>query len=821
MNLTAYDIAEIVGGTLSGVPDVAVDDLATDSRQLGFTGNVMFVAINGVNHDGHQFIEALYRRGVRAFLVDRLPGNMQHYAGSAFIIAENTVDSLQRFAAWKRRAFHSPVIGITGSAGKTTVKEWLADVISQYAPVIRSPRSYNSQTGVPLSVWKLDGKYRFGIFEAGISQPAEMEKLRAVIEPDIGVITNIGDAHSENFSSKMAKAVEKLKLFRNSPAVIYCYDHEIIRAAIEADENMQGKELVSWSETDRRATIFVKTAQQAGGNATLAEVEMKGKNFLFTVPFTDRASVENAITVAAVCLYLNIDSSVIASGLSKLVAIPMRMEMKAGINNCRLIEDCYNSDPGSLKMALDFLKSHRSGRTVLILSDFMQSGMADAELYGEVARLVRKTDITRFIGIGAALSANKHLFRPGDRFYDSTGEFIRNLLPGQFNSEVILLKGARVFEFEKIGQLLQRQVHQTRLEINLDAISHNLNVFRKFLHPGTKIMAMVKAFAYGAGAAEIASFLEFHRVNYLAVACTDEGIDLCAAGVTLPIMVLNPDPSTFDMMIEHALEPELYSAESFDAFVSTAGRHGLINYPVHIKIDTGMHRLGFLPEEIDGLAGKIKGRECIKIVSVFSHLAGSDSPALDSFSKSQFDAFLSACSKLRAATGYPFMRHILNSSGIVRMPQHQLDMVRPGIGIYGAGSFDGTDLRPAGRFSAVISQIKTVKAGEPVGYDCADVSVHNRQIAVLPVGYADGLRRKMGNGRGGVFIKGVRVPTVGNVCMDMCMADVTGTGATVGDEAEIFGENISINEVAAICETIPYEILTSITGRVKRVFLRE
>ena len=821
MKLTSLDIAKIAGGTLHGISDLIISDLATDSRQLSFTDNVAFVAIKGINHDGHQFIDALYKRGVKAFIVSKLPENLQLYPNAAFILTNNTIDSLQKLAAWKRKTFSQPVIAITGSAGKTIVKEWLADILSQSLPVIRSPKSYNSQIGVPLSVWKLEDKYKFGIFEAGISQIGEMEKLREIIEPNIGVITNIGDAHSENFPNKTVKAAEKLKLFRNSSAIIYCFDHEIIRSIIESNNDMLKKDLIAWSEFDKRAPVFVKTSQ-TGKDVTSINIKISGKNFMFSVPFIDRASVENAITAAVVCLYLKVDYNLIAEGLAKLVSIPMRMEMKAGINNCRLIEDYYNSDLGSLKMALDFLKTHKDEKTTLILSDFMQSGEIETELYGEVAELVKKTGITRFIGIGGALARNKNLFRSDrDKFYDSTDEFIKNLLPSQFHNEAILLKGARVFEFEKIGRLLQNRVHQTKLEINLDAISHNLNVFRKFLNPETKIMAMVKAFAYGTGSAEIASFLEFHRVNYLAVACTDEGIDLCSAGVALPIIVLNPDTSTFDMIIKYALEPELYSAESFDTFVSIAERYGLINYPVHIKIDTGMHRLGFLPDEIDNLAKKIRSAECIKVVSVFSHLAGSDNPDLDDFSKNQVDVFLSACTKLQSAAGYTFIKHILNSSGIVRMPQYQFDMVRPGIGIYGAGSFDGITLKPAGRFSAIISQIKTVKKGEPVGYECADIAENDRKIAILPVGYADGLRRKMGNRRGVLFIKGMRVPIVGNICMDMCMADVTDIGAEIGDEAEIFGENISINEVAEICKTIPYEILTSISGRVKRVFLRE
>ena len=464
----------------------------------------------------------------------------------------------------------------------------------------------------------------------------------------------------------------------------------------------------------------------------------------FEIPFSDRASVENAITVAAVCLAMGTDAGIIAKGLSGLVSVAMRMEMKSGINNCQLIEDYYNSDPGSLGMALEYLKSQNSRKTTLILSDFVQSGRDEKELYGEVAGLLKKTGIDKFIGIGKALVRNSVFFDKSASFFNSTDEFIRSFNTSDFSNEIILLKGARIYEFEKIGKLLEQQIHQTVLEINLDAISHNLNEFRRHLNPGTRIMAMVKAFAYGAGPAEIAALLEYHRVSYLAVAYADEGVELRNSGVTLPVMVMNPDPSASELMIKYSLEPEIYSFSSFEKFASVASRHGLINYPVHIKIDTGMHRLGFMPGDVDVLAAKIKTTECFKIVSVFSHLAGSEDPSLDHFSHGQVKVFLRAAEKISDATGYPFLRHILNSSGIARFPQYQFEMVRPGIGIYGVGHFEGLNLRTTGRFKTRISQIKRIRAGEPVGYGCADVSDNERIIAILPVGYADGLEQETG-----------------------------------------------------------------------------
>jgi len=797
-----------------------VTDIITDSRQVAYTKGLVFFAIRGKNHDGHLFIDNLYQKGIRIFVVEKLPVNSKSFINNAFIVTNNVVEALQLLASFIRKAFNSPVIGITGSAGKTVVKEWLADILGLSTSVIRSPKSYNSQIGVPLSVMKLDDNYELGIFEAGISFPGEMDNLRKVINPDIGIITNIGDAHSENFSDNKTKAEEKLKLFANASLVIYCSDQELVRQLIRNNKVYNTKNLIDWSCENVSASVFVKKDSLPEGHTAL-QMAYNGKTNNFEIPFSDRASVENAITVATACLAFGTDAGIVARGLSGLVSVAMRMEMKTGINNCQLIEDYYNSDPGSLSMALEYLKSQNGRKTTLILSDFVQSGRNEGELYSEVAVLLKKIRIDKFIGIGKALVRNSALFGNGASFFYSTGEFVNSFRGSDFQNEIILLKGARVFEFEKIGQLLEQQIHQTVLEVNLDAISHNLNEFRRHLNPGTMIMAMVKAFAYGAGATEIASLLEYHRVSYLAVAYADEGVKLRNAGVTLPIMVMNPDPSASEVMINYNLEPEIFSFSCYEKFIEVASRHGLMSYPVHIKIDTGMHRLGFMPGDVESLSKRIKATECIKVISVFSHLAASEDPAFDNFSSLQVEVFLKAAEHIRSVLGYPFLRHILNSSGITRMPQYQFEMVRPGIGLYGIGHFEGLSVRIAGRFKTRISQIKDIRAGEPVGYGCADVSGNDRTIAILPVGYADGLNRKLGNRNGTLFIKDVRVPVIGNICMDMCMADITGLNADVGDEAEIFGENITINEIAEKCQTIPYEILTSIPERVKRVFFRE
>jgi Alr-MurF fusion protein len=820
LKINSFDISEITKGRLIGPGDLIVTDIITDSRQVTYTEGLLFFAIQGKNHDGHLFIDNLYHKGVRIFVIEELPANPKNYIGTAFIVCGNVMKALHLLASSVRKSFNSPVIGVTGSTGKTVVKEWLADILGLSTSVIRSPKSYNSQIGVPLSVIKLDNNYKLGIFEAGISFPGEMDNLRMVIDPDIGIITNIGEAHSENFSDDKTKAEEKLKLFLNSSVLIYCSDQELIQQLILNNKVYNTKNLIDWSCKNVAASVFVKKKTLAGG-LTALNIVYKGKKCVFEIPFSDGASVENSISVAVTCLALGFDVDLISKGLSGLVSVAMRMEMKNGINNCQLIEDYYNSDPGSLSMALEFLKSQNGNCSTLILSDFVQSGRNERELYGDVAALLKKVGVDKFIGIGKALVRNSTLFSKGARFFYSTGEFINSFKGSEFNDEVILIKGARIFEFERIGELLEQQTHQTVLEINLDAISHNLNEFRRHLNPTTRIMAMVKAFAYGAGAAEIANLLEYHRISYLAVAYADEGVTLRNAGVSLPIMVMNPDPSASEVMVNYHLEPEIFSFSSLEKFVETASRHGLISYPVHIKIDSGMHRLGFMPGDVTLLLKRIKERECIKVISVFSHLAASEDSGFDDFNRKQVEVFLQAVEHIRSKLGYPFLRHILNSSGISRMPQYQFEMVRPGIGLYGIGHFEGMSLKIAGCYKTRISQIKVIRAGEPVGYSCADVSFNDRTIAIFPVGYADGLSRRLGNRNGMLFIKDVRVPIIGNICMDMCMADISGLNADVGDEAEIFGENITISEIAEKCQTIPYEILTSIPMRVKRVFFRE
>ena len=821
MKITAKDLANITGGVLYGKEDLVIEELLTDSRQFSFAEGIVFFAIKGQNHNGSRFINQLYEKGVRIFVTDSAD-DMQEIDNreGAFIVVRDVIAAMQALSAYKRTCYKGTVIGITGSTGKTIVKEWLSDILGNKMSVVRSPKSFNSQVGVPLAIWKLENKYDTGVFEAGISMPGEMERLTGIIDPGIGVITNIGDAHQENFPDLSSKAAEKLKLFKNSHTIVYCRDHSLINDIIIHDPVLKDKRLISWSYQDKKASLLVhkKLSEPA---RTIINVFHSGRKSCFEIPFGDKASVENVITVIAVCMAMGIDYEIIRTGISSLESVAMRMEIKNGINGCVLIEDYYNSDPGSLRMAIEYLKSQNKKRSVLVLSDFMQSGRNDEELYGDVGDLVKKMDVSRFIGIGRSISSKQDSFPSGSRFYYTTDEFIKNFQATDFRDEIILLKGARTFEFEKIAALLELQVHQTVLEVNLDAISHNLNQFRRILNPGTRIMAMVKAFAYGAGYNEIAGLLEYHGIDYLAVAYTDEGVDLRLAGVSSPVVVMNPEPSAYNSLIKYNLEPEIYSINVLKGFTSALSRHGITGYPVHIKVDSGMHRLGFMLRDLDELLTFLQLNDRIRIVSVFSHLSASEDEQFDSFTHKQLGVFQECTEKIAGVVGYRFLRHILNSAGIARFPQYQFDMVRPGIGLYGAGTYPGLDLKTAGTFKTRISQIKRVPGGEPVGYGCADADPGERSIAILPVGYADGLSRRMGNRNGKVFVKGHAVPVIGNICMDLCMADITGTGASEGDEAEIFGNNISVEQVAQWCDTIPYEILTSIPQRVKRVFIRE
>jgi alanine racemase len=817
---TLSSIAAITGGRIEGKTDLKISGLLTDSRISAFPGSSLFFALKGLRHNGHQYVEELYRHGVRAFVVSEMRYEFRIMHDAGFVIVSDTLLALQEVARAHRERFDCPVIGITGSNGKTIVKEWLFHCLSGDFVITRSPKSYNSQVGVPLSIWLMDEITRLGIFEAGISRPGEMENLHRIILPDTGVMTNIGEAHQENFSSIEQKIREKLLLFHGCRTLVYCRDHELIRDCILQDAGLKDIRKFSWSiRSDGDVKITVKGSKE--GNTSFTAV-FGGRSLNLEIPFADNASLENAVHCLCIMLLMETSHEMISMKLSTLPQVAMRLEQKSAINDCTLINDSYNSDINSLSIALDMLNRQiQHNRKTLILSDILQSGKRHEELYGTVAALLREKQISRIIGIGSALKNSAALFDIPSAFYETTEDFINAFNPGDFRDEAILLKGSRQFEFEKIDALLEQKKHTTRVEVNLNAVVHNLNYFRSLLKPGTRIMVMVKALSYGSGRHEIANLLQFQRVDFLGVAFADEGISLRQAGITLPVMVMNPEPESFDSMIRHKLEPEIYSFRILDLFYRAVARNQEIGYPVHIKIDTGMHRLGFPESEIPRLCQELGRLRNLRIGSVFSHLAGSDEETFDEFSQNQIKSFTRASERIMLTLGYPLIRHILNSSGIERFPEAQFDMVRLGIGLYGISRVNQDKLINVSTLKSTILQLKPVYPGDTVGYNRRGKVQRPGVIAIIPVGYADGINRRLSNGRGRFLVNGAFVPVIGNICMDMTTLDVTGIEVQEGDEVILFGDRNPVTMLADELETIPYEILTGISERVKRIYLYE
>ncbi len=812
-------VAEITGGKLTGKKDIAIQHLLIDSRSAAANPSALFFAIKGKNHDGHRYIAGLYQRGVRAFVVSELPVPTK-FPEAGFIVVPDSLQALQELARYHREQCTCTVVAISGSNGKTIVKEWLFHCLSDTFSITRSPKSYNSQVGVPLSLMLLDENTSLGIFEAGISFPGEMERLRQMIHPRVGIFTNIGEAHQENFIDTKQKITEKLKLFYHCQTLIYCADHELIDQEVRKTPELQKVKLLTWSVTGKADIMVSHIAQEA--QETSFQVTCLNETIKIRIPFTDAASLENAMHCMALMLFFKIDREEVIARMHDLPPVAMRLEQKSAINGCTLINDSYNSDYNSLSIAMDVLnRQFQHKNKTLILSDILQSSKHPEELYLRVANLIREKGITRIIGIGGEIHKNAALFDLPGKFFETTGAFISSFTPDDYNREAILLKGARSFEFEKIAALLEQKKHTTRIEINLNALVHNLNFFRSLLKPGTKTLVMVKALSYGSGRHEIAGVLQFQGVDYLGVAIADEGVSLRQAGITLPVMVMNPEPESFDALIRYRLEPEIYSFRMLELFHKAVIRNQEIGYPVHIKLDTGMHRMGFLPGETGSLCREIARYKNIRICSVFSHLAGSDEDIHDSFTREQIDTFRVNSDQIISAVGYPVIRHILNSSGIERFPDAQFEMVRLGIGLYGISSVDSARLQTVSTLKSTILQIKEVQPGETVGYGRRGKPTKPSQIAVVPIGYGDGLNRRLSNGRGSFVVRGKTAPIIGSICMDMTLIDVTGTGAREGDEVIIFGEKPSVVDVARILETIPYEVLTGISERVKRVYIQE
>lgn len=815
------EIAAILGLKAETFTDDTISILLTDSRRLASPAGSLFFALSTRTNDGHKFIPELYRLRVRNFVVSESFTGQKQMPDANFLVVKDPLRALQRVAAYHRRRFHIPVIGITGSNGKTIVKEFLYQLLHDDFMIVRSPRSYNSQIGVPLSVWQMNEKHTLGIFEAGISLKNEMEYLEPVIAPTVGIFTSIGEAHQENFFSVNEKCREKLILFKGCDAIIYDGDNTIISNNIEA-ACLSHKAIV-WSRKDTDAPLYIDSIRK-NGDHTVITCTMLGLTRSYTIPFVDDASIENVLHCMALMLYLKPTSLNSDSKFSALEPVDMRLDVKEGINNCILINDTYNSDINSLDIALDFLRSRGSDHSMkrtLILSDILQSGALPRSLYKKVVDMITRKEVDRVIGIGRDLKEQAALFPMEKEFYKTTDEFLATDLSRKFSNEIILLKGSRHFHFERISERLQKRVHETVLEVDLDALVYNLNYFRSLLKPETRIICMVKASGYGAGSHELVKTLQEHLVDYLAVAVADEGVELRKQGVFIPIMVMNPEFSSFNMLLENQLEPEIYSFRLLDALLHEIKRRGITNYPIHIKFDTGMHRLGFSPGDVPEIHRRLKGRGGLQVRSVFSHLAGSDGPEFDDFTVSQFQQLTQAADELEQLLDYKIERHILNSAGIERFPEYQLDMVRLGIGLYGISCEDKGKLRNVSTLKTVILQIQDVPAGDSIGYSRRTFVNRDSRVAVLPIGYADGLDRHLGNGQGQVVINGQRCPILGNVCMDICMVDVTDIEAKEGDPVIVFGEELPVWEISEKLNTIPYEILTSISTRVKRVYFIE
>lgn len=822
----AKEIAGLVNGVLKSAagPDFnpTVQSVSIDSRTIADVHSCLFFALKGVRHNGHQYLGDLYQKGVRSFVICE-PVDLQKYPEACFVQVDDSLEALQKLASVVRSRHNYPVLAITGSNGKTIVKEWLYDLLHETLKIIRSPKSYNSQVGVPLSVWNMSDQFELAIFEAGISMPGEMEKLAEVIQPTIGIITNLGEAHQENFSNLSKKLDEKLKLFAQCGTLIYRKEQDLVAGQIKQAYGKTNKALFAWSTSDETADLFLYMHPQA--HSTRIQFIWNGREYELNVPFTDFASLENVGHCLAFIFSSGYACDSVLAAFPRLQAVAMRLELKQGINNCLLINDYYNSDINSLTIALQFLKSQSLNEKrprCLILSDIEQSGFSGSELAQAVNRLLNVYEVDRLIGIGRRLYLNRELFGARAQFFQSTGEFLASFRASDFRNEHILLKGARDFRFERIASVLQQKYHQTQLEVNLNNLVENLNRYRARLKPETKITIMVKAFSYGSGTVEIARALEFQQVDYLAVAVADEGIELRQAGISTPILVMNPEEHSFEMMLEYRLEPNIYSTEVYEQFDRAARRMAVSDFPIHLKLETGMHRLGFSSaEELEQIALRVPREGRLRIQSVFSHLAASDSADHDGFTREQYLRFKQLSTPVVANQPNKVIRHILNSAGIERFGDYQMEMVRLGIGLYGVSQSDVLQAETVARWTTVISQVKTVAEGETVGYGRKGKVTTPKQVAIIPVGYADGYDRRLSNGAGKVWIAGRQYPIIGNICMDMSMIDVTGADVQAGESVELMGEHIRLTDLADWMGTIPYEVLTGISQRVRRVYIQE
>lgn len=827
------DIQAILKPTNAKIADykMPISLILTDSRKLTDPPVTIFFAIQTKRNSGVKYVSELYKKGVRNFVLPTAVEHDEQYGFNRLVDAnlfyvKDTVRALQVLVSHHRNRFDIPVIGITGSNGKTIVKDWIVQLLSADRQIVSSPKSYNSQIGVPLSVWQMAEEHNIGVFEAGISKMGEMSNIQDVINPTIGIFTNIGQAHDENFINRKQKIAEKLQLFSHCQTLIYCTDHDDIHSMLSSIEAFRDTICFTWSAKHKEAKVLLKEIK-SGSKSTLMKIEYCTDEQWVEIPFSDKASVENAMHSITLMLFLGYSLEQISARTKNLTPVAMRLELNEGINDCLLINDGYSLDLNSLIIALDFVQQEQQhSKKTLIMSDIIQTGIDEAELYEGVAKLIEQKNITKFIGIGEALCRNKDKFSMESLFFSTTNDFLKHYVFSNFQSETILLKGARIFEFESIAKVLQRKSHQTIMEVNLEALVRNLNYYRMRLSPDTKIMAMVKAFSYGAGNVEIANTLQFHNVDYLTVAYTDEGVELRKSGITLPIMVMNPEEESFDDIIKYNLEPDIYSFRILDDFVQAASLYCRNNekISIHIELDTGMHRLGFMEDDISELIDRLKDAKTIEVKSFFSHLACSEDSEMDHFTRSQIAKFRTWSTLLKDRLGRKdVLCHILNSSGIVRFPEAEMDMVRLGIGLYGIAPDPEIQkqLTLISKLKTKISQIKAIPQGDTVGYNCKWIAKRDSRIAIIPIGYADGLDRKLGDEVGKVLVNGKVAPIIGRICMDMSFVDVTDVECKETDEVVIFGDSDLLHQMADSIGTISYEILTSVSQRVKRVYFWE
>ncbi len=814
-------ITEKLAANRVGNRPAVIDWLLTDSRSLSFPEETLFFALTTKRNKGAQYIHDLYERGVRNFVLssaDELPD----FPDANLLVVDNPLKALQKLAEYHREQFRIPVIGITGSNGKTIVKEWLHQLLSPDRAIARSPRSYNSQIGVPLSVWQLNEESELGIFEAGISEPGEMRALQQIIRPTIGILTNIGGAHQENFFSLQEKCMEKLQLFKHCDVIIYNGDNELLVTCMS--KSILSAREIAWSTKDAERPLYISKIKKMDDH-TVISYRYLGMDNSFCIPFIDEASIENSLNCLAACLYLMMPADQITERMVRLEPVAMRLEVKEGKNGCLLINDSYNSDLASLDIALDFLyrRSESKGlKRTLILSDILETGQSLSMLYRKVGQLVHSRGVDKVIGVGPEISSCAGRFEHMEKhFFPDTDSLLASGVFRELKNEAILIKGARSFQFDQITEMLEQKVHETILEVNLNAMVANLNHYRSMLRPETKVVCMVKASAYGAGSYEIARTLQEHRVDYLAVAVADEGAELRRAGITASMMIMNPELTAFKTMFDYKLEPEVYNFHLLEALIKAAEKEGITNFPIHVKFDTGMHRLGFTADELPKLIRRLRNQQAVIPRSVFSHLAGSDGSQFDDFTQNQIAQFERISTALQEAFPHKILRHICNTAGVERFPDAQFDMVRLGIGLYGVDPATNGVINNVSTLRTTILQIKDVPANETIGYSRNGHLSRDSRIAAIPIGYADGLNRHLGGGRAYCMVNGKKAPYVGNICMDVCMIDVTDIDCREGDRVVIFGDELPITVIADTLGTIPYEVLTGVSSRVKRIYFQD